>query len=160
MRRKFDIQIKHNNAAIKLQKWWKRNRPSVRPKYDLAKVTTLLQKIKLIQQFWRGYLQMKKDKANLKYYTDAARKIQKAFREAYVFRRNAQFQIMNDNYKYFEKLRRHIERNAAVFITYHWKKYLRKKQKKNRKSKNRRKVSNNNTLGTKAVLSKSVNVEK
>ena len=89
MRRKFDISIKHNNAARKLQKWWKKIRPSKRPKYDLANVTKLLQGIKFIQCFWRGYLQMKKDKANLIYHIVAAKKIQKAFRETHLARKAA-----------------------------------------------------------------------
>ena len=56
MRRKFDISIKHNNAARKLQKWWKKSRPSKRPKYDLANVTKLLQGIKFIQCFLSSIL--------------------------------------------------------------------------------------------------------
>ena len=55
------IDEKHTGTALQIQKWWREFRPSVRPKYDLATLTQIINKIRVIQNWWLGHLQMKID---------------------------------------------------------------------------------------------------
>jgi hypothetical protein len=54
-RRRMILNKKLNNAAVKLQTWWRKVMPSRKPWYSVKVLIKYIESVSKITQWWRGF---------------------------------------------------------------------------------------------------------
>lgn len=85
LREKLKINLKMKEAAVRLQNWWRNNRPSKNkfPKFNIYELKIRLEKIAKIQKWWKRMLAKKSRKIEIKRRNDAAKCIQTKLRQTF-----------------------------------------------------------------------------
>ena len=105
LRTKVGINYKLKRAAMKIQRWWKMNKPSAEGKMQFKDVLFFVSKVTIIQKWWKSQLAMrilillKNKKIN------AAKTLQRAFRRHLAAIKTEQKGQMKETFDYFDDMR-------------------------------------------------------
>lgn len=125
---------KVKDAAITIQKWWRKYKPSYRFRYRLRDITVLLMKVHKIQRWWRFQMLRKAIRWDKRQKLRRIVYLQGLTKNFLKRRTKEKVEKMKSHFDFFAKMQEDLFTNSQIKIAYYWRKKLIRLRKKKAKA--------------------------